>query len=262
MAFNISKFKTSFERFGGPARANLFQVEMSAPQWYLREPDKGLFTPREFTMFCSKANFPGVAVNTSTVDHVGQLPRTIASSVTNPGPLTFTFMCDSDHHTLRFFHRWIRHVGNYAKVASPYEEWEGRLPGEVGFPKGNYGYVSDLEIKHYSTDSRTNSFYSAQLIDAFPISVGELQLSWDSNDSFLTVDVQFAFNDYHFNDDKAGNTGDRSSRGAGLLDVLGDIAGFADTVRGTLKAGKPRSIQDAVNRLQRLGNAVDNLGGN
>jgi hypothetical protein len=45
------------------------------------------------------------------------------------------------------------------------------------------------------------------------------------------------------------------------LDVLGDIAGFADTVRGTLKGGKPTSIQDAVNRLDRLGNAIDNLGG-
>ena len=260
MAFNISKFKSSFERFGGPARANLFQVEMSPPQWYINEKqtDKGLFTPREFTMFCSKANLPGVNINTSTIDHVGQLPRTIATSITNPGPLTFTFMCDSDHHTLRFFHRWIRHVGNYAKVSSPFEEYKNRLPGEVGFKDG---FVSDIQIKHYSTDSRPNSFYSASLQRAFPISVGDLALDWSQNDSFLTVDVQFAFDDYHFNDDKAGNTGDRSSRGSGLLDVLGDIAGFADTVRGTLKAGKPRSIQDAVNRLQRLGNAVDNLGG-
>ena len=96
---------------------------------------------------------------------------------------------------------------------------------------------------------------------AFPISVSDIKLDWSDNDSFLTADVQFAFEDFKFNDDKAGNTGDRSSRGSGLLDVLGDIAGFADTVRGTLKAGKPRTIQDAVNRLQRLGNAVDNLGG-
>jgi len=28
-----------------------------------------------------------------------------------------------------------------------------------------------------------------------------------------------------------------------------------------LKGGKPTSIQDAVNRLDRLGNAIDNLGG-
>ena len=65
-----------------------------------------------------------------------------------------------------------------------------------------------------------------------------------------------------FSSDKTGNTGDRSQRGGGLLDILGDIAGFADTVRGTIKSGRPTSIQDAVNRLNRLGNAIDNLGDN
>jgi hypothetical protein len=40
------------------------------------------------------------------------------------------------------------------------------------------------------------------------------------------------------------------------------VAGFADTVRGTLKSGKPRSIQDAVNKLQRIGNSLDNVTSN
>lgn len=260
MAFNISKFKSSFERFGGPARANLFQVMMAAPPWYIQESetDKGLFTPREFTMFCYKANLPNVAINTSDIDYVGQLPLKQPTSITNPGPITMSFFCDSDHHTLRFFHKWIRHVANYSKAGGQFAEWKGRLPGEVGFKDG---YVSDMEVRHYSTDSRESSYYSSKLLRAFPINVGDVALDWSQNDSFLSVDVQFAFDDFTFLDDKAGNTGDRSSRGSGLLDVLGDIAGFADTVRGTLKAGKPRSIQDAVNRLQRLGNAVDNLGG-
>jgi len=84
-------------------------------------------------------------------------------------------------------------------------------------------------------------------------------LAWDGTDSYLTIQVQFAFDDYEYSADKAGHTGSRSTRGAGLLDLLGDVAGFADTVRGTLKSGKPRNIQDAVNKLQRIGNALDNV---
>lgn len=261
MPFNISKFKTTFDKLGGPARANLFEVRMTRPKWMAKmsAEDLGYFTEREFTMFCKAVSFPGIAVNTTAFDYVGQLSRTVPSALTNPGPITFTFFCDSDHHTLRFFHMWMRHVLNYSAKGGAHAEWEGKLRHEVGF-KSNYD--CDLEIRHYSTDSRERSYYTAVLQGAFPISVSPLSLAWETNDSFLTLDVQFAFDNYEFGDDKAGNTGARSTRGAGLLDLLGDIAGFADTVRGTLKAGKPRSIQDAVNRIQRIGRSLDNVSDN
>ena len=82
---------------------------------------------------------------------------------------------------------------------------------------------------------------------------------WEGGGEYMTIDVTFAFDNYQYSADKAGHTGSRSTRGAGLLDLLGDVAGFADTVRGTLKSGKPRNIQDAVNKLQRIGNSLDNI---
>lgn len=258
MAFNISKFKSSFESVGGPAKANLFEVTMTQPKWMngATEKEKGKFDARMFTMFCNKITFPGVNVNTTMYDYVGQMSKTIPSSITNPGPITATFMCDSDHHTIRFFHYWIRHVLNYSAAGGIHGEWHDMLRHEVGFKDD---YVSDLQIKHFSTDSNPRSYYAAMLQGAYPTSVGDLELAWEGVEGYMTVDVQFAFDNYQYSDDKAGHTGSRSTRGAGLLDILGDVAGFADTVRGTLKSGKPRSIQDAVNRLQRLGNSLDNL---
>ena len=261
MPFNISKFKSTFEGFGGPAKTNLFEVTMGQPKWLINaeDEDKGKFGPREFTMFCSAVKFPGVAINTTTYDYVGQLSKIIPSTLTNPGPITCTFICDSDHHTMRFFHLWARHVLNYSASGGVHSEWKNKLRYEVGFKDD---YVSDLEIKHYSTDSRANSYYSALLQGAYPTSVGEIALSWEGGGEYMTIDVTFAFDNYEYSADKAGSTGSGSTRGAGLLDIPGDIAGFADTVRGTLKSGKPRSIQDAVNKLQRIGNSLDNVSSN
>ena len=258
MAFNISRFKSTFEGLGGPAKANLFEVMMTNPKWMntSTESDKGKFDARTFTMFCSAITFPGVAINTTNYDYVGQLSKIIPSAITTPGPITATFICDSDHHTLRFFHYWIRHVLNYSSAGGIHSEWKEKLPHEVGFRDD---YVCDLEIKHFSTDSNPRSYYSAVLQKAYPINVGGVEMAWDGTDTFLTIQVQFAFDDYEYSADKAGHTGSRSTRGAGLLDLLGDVAGFADTVRGTLKSGKPRNIQDAVNKLQRIGNSLDNI---
>jgi hypothetical protein len=261
MSFNISKFKARMDRMGGPGRTNLFEVRMSQPLWVAKlNPEEKVsdFTARDFSLFCSDVTFPGVDINMGAMDYVGQLTRSIPTSVTNPGPITCKFYCDSDHNTVRFFHRWMREVMNFSSQGGYHSEFGGKLKGEAGF-KDNY--ACDLEILHYSTQSDPGVYYAANLLRAFPTKVSPVALSWASTEP-ATITVDFSFDDYHFSDDKAGNTGARSTRGAGLLDLLGDIAGFADTVRGTIKAGRPRSIQDAVNRLQRLGNALDNVSDN
>ena len=258
MSFNINKFKSSMERMGGPGKLSLFEVRMGRPRWMNDTEKFTEFNERDFSLFCNKVDFPGVDLAMTPMDYVGQLSRSIPASVTTPGPISCTFYCDSDHNTVRFFHRWMREVMNYSSAGGIHSEFGGKLKGEAGFPDN---YVSDLEIRHYSTDSQPGVYYSTEIQRAFPTKVSPLSLDW-TNGGVAMITVDFAIEDYKFSSDKAGNTGARSTRGGGLLDLLGDIAGFADTVRGTLKAGKPRSIQDAVNRLQRLGNAVDSVSDN
>ena len=135
-----------------------------------------------------------------------------------------------------------------------YNEVDGKMPHEVGFKKD---FSCDLLIKHYSSDTNFDVYYETTLIGAWPVSVGQLDLDWAATNT-LSLDVQFTMTDIEFSSDRVGRT---SSRGSGLLDVLGDIAGFADTVRGTIKSGRPTSIQDAVNKLDRLGRSFDRLGG-
>ena len=254
MAFNISKFKSTFERLGGAARPNLFEVTMTNPK---RSHSNGYFGTREFSMFCTNVSIPGVIINEVTADYVGQMAKSFPQNVTNPGPIVCTFMVDSEHHALTFFHNWIREVANFSKKNGAFAEYGSKLPHEVGF-KSNYS--CDLGIKHYSTSGKFFDFYEATCIKAFPTQVSPISLGWDDNDSFMTVDVSFSIEDIYFSGDKRASPG--SGRGAGLLDILGDVAGFADTVRGVLKDGRPQNIQDAINKLNRVGDSFGSLSDN
>jgi len=255
MPFNITDFKSQFEKHGGPAMSNLFEVQLlGLPKGIV--VNKNYDPTRGFTFFCHKMDIPAVAINSSDIAYTGQMKRKLPTAVQNPGPMTGSFFVDSNHHVLAFFHQWAQTIVNYSKGNDPTAEVNGKLPHEVGFKKD---FSCDMVIKHYSTDSYPDSYYEAKLFGVWPVSIGALNLDWTGGTA-LSLDVQFTMSDIGFSSDRTG-TKDGLSRGGGLLDVLGDIAGFADTVRGTLKGGKPTSIQDAVNRLDRLGNAIDNLGG-
>jgi hypothetical protein len=257
MPFNISEFKSQFDRYGGPAMANLFSVQVTLPpELQKRIPENNAFDMgHTFTFFCHKMDIPAIGINTSEVAYTGQMKKKHPTRVQNPGPMSASFFVDSDHHVLRFFHAWAQNIVNYNKGNDVFGEVHGKLPHEVGFKKD---FACDMIIKHYATDSYPDVYYETKLQGVWPVSVGALSLDWSTNTA-LTLDVQFTVTDMSFDGAKSGKTNSRLSRASGLLDILGDIAGFGDAVRGTLKSGKPTSIQDAINKLDRLGNAFGKI---
>lgn len=259
MPFNISEFKSQFDRYGGPAVSNLFSVQVTLPE-VLRQrmkvdAEKAFDTSHTFTFFCHKIDIPAIGINSSEVAYTGQMKKKHPTRVQNPGPMTGSFFVDSDHHVLRFFHAWAQNIVNYNKDNNALAEVDGKLPHEVGFKKD---FACEMVIKHYSTDSYPDVYYETKLQGVWPVSIGSLSLDW-STKTVLSLDVQFTITDMSFDGAKSGRTNSRLSRAGGLLDILGDIAGFGDAVRGTLKSGKPTSIQDAINKLDRLGNAFGKI---
>lgn len=278
MAFNISDFKSTIDSFGGVARSSLFEVRVSnKPTPQEQEPGRGtgaegqeleevtvrarrktpLFTERELSFFCKSASIPGITYNTATFDAVAQLPRQFPIAMANT-PFSAVFMVDSDHQVLTYFHRWMQSVLNY-NAENPFAQTEdGKLPFEVGY-KDNYAKL--LEIRHYSTESSIEKYYRVRLNNAFPVAVGDLELAWENNDSYLTLPVTFAYDNIFYDAAKTGTPSSRFSRGRNLLDTLGAIAGFGNVVKETFRSGKPTSIQDAINKLTRVRNSFDNISG-
>lgn len=295
MAFNITNFKSTIDSFGGVARSSLFEVRVFAPpapvdqppaQPEVNEADNNAppeadapqappgeqqtfkvttyrkkerkktpqFTERELSFFCKSASIPGITFNTITFDAVGQFPKQFPTTMVN-APFSAIFMVDSDHEVLKYFHTWMQSVLNY-NAEDSFKETEEKLPFEVGYKDE---YSRTLEVRHYSTESRIKKYYEVMFYKAFPIAIGDLELSWENNDSYLTLAVTFAYDRISYSAEKSGVPSSRFSRGRNLLATLGAIAGFSSVVQQTFKAGTPTSIQDAINRLTRVRSSYDNI---
>lgn len=259
MPFNISRFKSTFDKYGGPARPSLFEVIIFKGE----ETNSQIEPLREFSFFCKSVNFPGVSIENQTFTAVGQRPLLFPSTMSND-PINAIFMVDSDHQILSFFHNWIQRVLNYSTKGGPFgaidvgddPRFSGQLPYEVGYKDE---YSCRMIIRHYSTESVSDKYYEVVLDNVYPYAVGELDLAWETNDSFLTLPVAFSYDKIYYSNDRTGSPSRRL--GGGLLETLGDLAGLVDVTKQVINQGKPRSIQDAVNRLSRIRNSYDNLSG-
>jgi len=251
MAFNISNFKSTLDKFGGPARASLFEVTISKSN----EENSAINAQRELQFFCQTASLPGINIENAAFTAVSQLPTQFPMTMTST-PIALTFMVDSDHQVLTFFHNWIQRVLNYSTKGGAFGAIDEQYPYELGYKDD---YACRMSIKHYSTESQGDKYYEVVLDNIYPYAVSDLELAWASNDSYLTVSVNFAYDRIWYSGDKTGIPSQRSK--GGLLETLSNLAGLVDVLKQTKDLGKPRSIQDPVNRLNRVRNSYEKLSG-
>jgi hypothetical protein len=247
MPFNINEFKSTLNKYGGPARKNLYVVEIaSAPAG-----NDGM-SVRDLRFFCQVAQVPGL--NFSVADYYPNGFGTRQSIPTAMVPDTFNavFMLDSDHNVLRFFHQWMQSVINYNYADGAFSQVDNQLPYEVGYKSE---FATQITIKHYSTDSQ-DVFYEYILADAFPTQISGVDVSWGDNDSYATVTVNFAYAHMFMNGVRRGTPTERYARGTGLLDLINRVGTSGQVIRqGTL----PTSIQDAVNSFTRVRSGIQNF---
>jgi hypothetical protein len=256
MSFNISQFKSALNNFGGPSRASLFEVSVINP------PTRGTsVNATNFQFFCQSAVVPGIQIETQLYAPVAGRPVQFPTGIT-PSPFNAIFLMDSEHQLLEFFHKWIQQVVNYGVGGGKFSSISSRsggtmLPFEIGYMAD---YSADIIIKHYTVNSDGTSYYETKLQNAYPVAVGDIDLAWSDNDSYLTLPVSFAYEQIVYSGEETGNPLSGLGRGAGILDALGAIAGFVGTVQQTVKQGtKFDSVQDAVNRIYRVRNSFNRM---
>lgn len=252
MPFNITNFKSALDKFGGPSRSNIFEVRISSTP----KKNTSAIRPRDFSFFCKNITIPGIQFATAVDSNVAQMPKDMPMTM-NKEPVNAIFMCDSEHQVLRFFHSWMQTIVNFGTSLGSFSEVDGQLPFEVGYRSD---YAQDIIIRHYTTDSQEYKYYETKLINAFPIGMGDIDLAWENNDSFMTLPISFSYDRIQFDGEIGGTNRSGLGRGGGLLETIGAIAGFADVVRQTVNQGNSvTSVQDAVNRFTRVRNSFDNI---
>ena len=189
-----------------PALTSHFEVEVGYPTKsgnfidYLK--DNGVaYTPATsgtLTLLCSEATLPGSSLATHEInnDFHGVTERHVYRRIYDDR-IDLTFYVDAQNYMpIRFFETWIKYIVNESIAEK--RDSGGNLLGPVGSRNSQYfyrvrypnDYKGSLKVVKFERDYASNLTYD--FIDAFPISISSMPISYDSS-SLLKCTVSMTY---------------------------------------------------------------------
>ena len=193
---NIGWFQSAIEKYGVartnrysvyiPVAALVAKVEAAAVdnpdgtyfQALCSDMDANEMTKRLF-FFCKKAELPGLSYNYEDMRFYGESFKLPYQPVYTD--MTLTFLCGGDMLERAFFDAWMYSVMD---------------PATRDF---NYltEYTVDIVVNQYDEVGDSNSedqiTYKAKVFDAWPITVNQMDVSYDADNQVHEVAVAFAY---------------------------------------------------------------------
>jgi hypothetical protein len=167
MAANISNFIGSFNT--ELARPNRFMVNIPAPIPLLPY----LATSKLLSLRCETAQLPSRTFATAD-QKFGSNPIEKHAYHSNYNESEMSFIVSGDMKEKIFFDMWMEYINPTRSFDFSYRN----------------DYISTLTVTQYDLSDKLT--YSINLIDAFPVSVNQLDLDW-SNDGHHKLTVVFAY---------------------------------------------------------------------
>ena len=176
---NIIDFKT---KLNGGVRPNLYQVDIDFPARAIGAIDgssrKSLMEETRF--LCRSTSLPTHSQGLIEVPFRGRFLKI-------PGDRTFeawtaTFYNTSDFNLRAAFENWIN-------IANQTDE-------NIGVVGGLDALFTDVTVRQLSKDSaggKNSVLRTYRLVDAWPTSVGAINVAFDSNDALEEFDVEFQY---------------------------------------------------------------------
>jgi len=153
----------------GLQQQNKYRVRINAP------------TPlgtmdRDMVLFAETVEIPGQTVISSPEDLRYGPPREVATAMSY-GPTNITFICTPGMPERKFFTTWQEMIINK-------DTWEAHYYKD---------YAASSSIMIYALDKEDIDQYGVALYEVFPKTVSGQSFGAGSNDSYQTLDVEFAF---------------------------------------------------------------------
>ena len=164
---SLQEFKSSFKtELARPAR---FDVEIPVPLKLVAY----LGTGRNLRLRCENAELPSKTFATTERKIYG--PTEKHPYLTTFNDSTFTFMVSDDMSEKKFFDAWMNLINPKATFDLNYKN----------------DYITAITVNQYNVKNELS--YSLSLIDAFPISVNQLDLDWSNENTHHKLAVTFAY---------------------------------------------------------------------
>jgi len=166
MAGNINEFKSSFTK--DLARTNRFDVQIPIPLTLIPY----VSSAKNLTYRCETAQLPGRTFATTEQKTYGPIEK--YPYLNTYGDLDLTFIVDDDMNQKVFFDAWMNYI-------NPLYNNNMRYKGD---------YSTTIVINQYNVSNELT--YSVNLIDAYPISINQMDLNW-GDDGYHKISVTFAY---------------------------------------------------------------------
>jgi hypothetical protein len=173
MAGTINDFKSSFK--ADVARPSRFDVNIPVPLVLVPY----LNTSRNLTFRCEAAQLPSRTF-TTTEQRFGSNPVQKTPYHSSYNDLELTFIVSDDMSEKIFFDAWMEYI-------NPTYSYDFNFKEE---------YTTTLVINQYDVMNKLS--YSINLVDAYPISMNQLDLDWSSNENHKLI-VTFAYTHWQNN---------------------------------------------------------------
>jgi len=210
---SIDTLKSTINRRGGVARGNRFGV-------YITHPSKGMNSllnfnpatllsnlisgqgvnagdfiqdPRDMFLLCQSCTLPGKRILTTEATHNHHNTKKPYSAATDE--VTMTFMLTNDYYIKKYFDMWQEMIVDTRK-----EHYKT-------FYKSDYS--TDVTIQQLSGSNDIVPGYTVKLENAYPIQVGQIELSNES-EGLMEVSITWEYDNF---------------RSVGLVDGFEDVLG-------------------------------------
>jgi len=165
---DIKNFVASIKN-NGLARTNRYAVMLGGITW----ADPSLI--QNTVMFCDQIQLPGTNMNTSDIRTYGEIRKTPYERLYED--VNMSFYVDTDMSVKTLFDYWMNQIQD--PVTRNWNYYEN--------------YTSDITIEVQDLKNKTR--YNMRLREAYPKSIGAIQLDYNSKD-IMKLSVNFAYKFY------------------------------------------------------------------
>lgn len=242
MPFNVNEMLATINANGGLTKASKFIVRITPPTSLLSNINN------DFVFFCDSATLPGLTYQSDEIRMAGY-----GNSEKRPYAPIFqdvnvTFYNDSDSRVLSFLHLWQQSIYNFNDKTNPNATARKLVNNTFAYPGGSDGYYGIVEIIHY--DDAQKEIVTYELDEAFPISVGDVQVDWNLNDQLVKIPVSFAYTYWSANTLDPGTVDEISAaRGNALTSQQTRIDQDVQDITELLNITSPYQIQRYTNQF-------------
>lgn len=227
MAYNISEFRSNISRHG-ILPTNKFLTVMTAPINInlssfsaIADTFNTLAAERMIYLRTDQVRIPGMSVMASDNKRYGMGVNQKMAHNAQFTDIGMSFIADREGTIYRYFYSWLNQIIDFNGTAN----YSGVPSYTVGYKDD---YVTDIYI--YVFDQSGTIAKTVTIMDAFPTSINEINLDWNSNNTAMKINVNFTYRDWMVDNVNTafGNTLDSilGAFGGNLGDILNNSSNY------------------------------------